>query len=95
MIDSTQILLIAVVVVLATVLTIIGIQVFFILREVQKSIQKLNKILSDAGLVSESVAKPIAVLSSSITGASGVAGLLGWLTRRKREKKEKENERSS
>ena len=90
MINSTQVVLIAVVIVLSSVLTIIGIQVFFILREIQKSIQKTNKIIDNAGLVSESVAKPIALVSSSITGVSGIAGLLGFLNRKKAEKKEVE-----
>lgn len=90
MIDSTQILLIVVIVALTLLLSIIGIQVFFILREVQKSIQKVNKMLDDAGTISESVVKPIVSLSNSITGASGIAGLLGWLVTRKKKKKEKE-----
>jgi len=92
MIDSTQIILIVVVVVLTVLLSIIGIQVFFILREVQRSIQKMNKMLDDAGTISESIAKPISSLLDSITGVSGIAGLVGWLASRKKKKKEKEGE---
>jgi hypothetical protein len=87
MIDSTQILIIIVVVVLTILLSAIGIQVFFILREVQRSIQKVNKILDDTGLVSESVAKPIASLSNHLTSFSGIAGLFGWLAKKRHEKK--------
>jgi len=83
MIDNTQILLIAVVTVLTVLLTVIGVQVFFILKEIRRSIEKFNKMLDDAGTISESVARPIASLSSSITGVSGIAGLLGWLKKRK------------
>jgi len=90
MIDSTQILLIVVIVVLSILLSVIGIQVFFILREVQRSIQKMNKMLDDAGTISESISKPIASLSNSITGVSGIAGLFGWLASRKKKRKEKE-----
>jgi len=92
MIDSTQVILIVVVIVLTVLLSIIGIQVFFILREVQRSIQKMNKMLDDAGTISESIAKPISSLSDSITGVSGIAGLVGWLASRKKKKKEKEGE---
>ncbi|HUV42740.1 MAG TPA: hypothetical protein VMY36_02420 [Patescibacteria group bacterium] len=94
MIDTTQILLIAVVTVLTALLTIIGVQVFFILKEIKRTIEKFNKMLDDMGLISESVARPIASLSSSITGVSGVAGLFGWLAKmRERPKKEtKESE---
>ena len=94
MIDVTQGLLVVVVVVLTVLLTAVGIQVFLILRELQQSIKKTNKILDDAGLISESVAKPISAISNSLTEVSGIAGLLGWLTarRKKTEKKgEKEN----
>lgn len=95
MIDSTQILLIAVVTVLTILLTIIGVQVFFILKEIKKTIEKFNKIIDDAGLISESVARPIASLSNSITGVSSLAGLFGWLTKlrdRPTKKESKENE---
>lgn len=92
MVDSTQVLLIIVVVILTILLSVVGVQVFFILREVQRSIQKVNKMLDDAGTISESISKPIASLSNSITGASGIAGLLGWLASRKKRKKEKEKQ---
>lgn len=92
MIDATQILLIVVVTTLTLLLTVIGVQVFFILREVRRSIEKMNKILDDAGLVSESVAKPIVSLSSSIGSLSGLTGLLGFLTSRRRRQEKAANE---
>ena len=92
MIDNTQLLLIGVVTVLTALLTIIGVQVFFILKEIKRTIEKMNKMLDDAGLISESVARPIASLSNSITGVSGIAGLLGWLGQRKKKSKKVEKE---
>jgi len=90
MFDSTQILLIGVVVALTLLLSVIGVQVFFILREVRKSIQKVNKMLDDAGIVSESIAKPIASLSDSITGLASIGGLLGWFQKKRNEKRKKD-----
>lgn len=90
MVDPTQVLLIIVITVLSVVLVFIGVQVFLILREFQQSIKKVNKMLDDAGMVSEAIAKPIASISENITGASGIMGLLGWLMRRKKEKAKKE-----
>lgn len=89
--ENTQILLIGVVTALMILLILIGIQVFFILREIQKSVQKTNKMLDDMGVISESIAKPVASLSNSITGVSSIAGLFGWLSQRgsKSEKAEK------
>lgn len=92
MIDNTQLLLIAVVAVLTILLAIIGVQVFFILREVRESIRKFNKIIDDAGTISESIARPVASLSNSITGVSGIAGLLGWLKKRREKSTEEEEE---
>ncbi len=92
MFNLTQTLLIVVVIVLSVILSIVGIQVFFILREVQRSIQKVNKMLDDAGTISESIAKPISSLSGTITGASGAAGVLGWLLNRKKKQEEEKNE---
>ncbi len=89
MIDTTQILLIAVITTLTILLTIIGVQVFFILREFKRTIEKMNKMLDDAGTISESIAKPISPLSNSITGVSGITGLLGWLVSKKRKKSDK------
>ena len=90
--DPTQILLIVVVTALTILLIVIGIQVFLILKEFKKTMEKLNKILADAGLISESVAKPIASFSDSIRGISGVTGLLGWLTSKRKKKNQEERE---
>ena len=92
MLDTNQILLISVVVVLTLLLSVVGVQVFFILREVQRSIQKMNKMLDDIGTVTESIAKPLASLSNSITGISGLAGLFGWLAKKRNKKGADKNE---
>ena len=92
MIDTTQVLLVVVITTLTTLLTIIGVQVFFILREFKRTIEKMNKMLDDAGVISESIAKPIASLSSGVTGLSGITGLLGWLVSRGKKGKKTEEE---
>ena len=89
MVEPAQLLLIIVVTTLTILLTVVGIQVFFILKEVRRSVEKMNKILDDAGTISESVAKPISSLSSSIGSLSGIVGLLGWLITRTKKEKEK------
>lgn len=93
--DTTQILLVIVITTLTILLVAVGIQVFFILREVRDSISKMNKILDDVGEVSGAITKPIASLSDSLTGFSGVAGILGWLSSRKRDRVGKEPKRQS
>ena len=63
--DTTQILLTAVVSVLTVLLSIIGVQIVFILIEVRKSLEKMNKMLDDAGTVTGGI-------SRSVTGMSGI-----------------------
>jgi len=74
--DAFQILLVIVVTSLTTLLVFVGIQVIHILRELRESTQKLNKILDDFGVVSESVAKPIAGVSGFLTGIQSGAKLM-------------------
>jgi len=92
MLSPTQILLIIVVSVLSAVLAVIGIQVFLILKEGKRSIEKMNKILDDAVTISSSVAKPIASLSSSLSNLSGITGVLGWLFNRKKKSEEEKKD---
>ncbi len=63
-----QILLFLVVSILTTLLTLAGIQVIYILREVRETMKKTNKMMDDFQLISSSIAKPIAGVSGFITG---------------------------
>jgi len=92
MIDLAQAVLVMVVTTITVLLVVIGIQVYNILKELQETIKKANKILDDAGTVSESIAKPISSLADVLTGASGVTGLFSWLMSRKKKKGREEDE---
>lgn len=85
MIDSAQLLLIAVVAALTTLLVIVGIQVVYILRELRETVNKVNKILDDAGIISESVAKPIAGVSGFLTGIKSGVNLIKLLEEKRGE----------
>jgi len=93
MLSPTQILLIIVVSVLTAVLAVIGIQVFLILKEGRRSVEKVNKMLDDAGTISSAVTKPITSLFNSIGGFSGLSGILGWLINRKKKKQNQEEKK--
>ncbi|MFZ5365719.1 MAG: hypothetical protein ACOZBZ_00315 [Patescibacteria group bacterium] len=71
--DTTQILLIITVLVLTTILSIVGVEVFLILKEFRQSVRKMNKILDDTGIISESIAKPISGISDLATGLRSLA----------------------
>lgn len=68
MTDPAQTALFLVIIVLTILLVVLGIQVFFILRELRKTIDKANKVLDDTGVITESVSKPISSLSSLTMG---------------------------
>lgn len=74
--EPTQILLAVVVTVLTGLLVFVGTQVFFILREMQKTLQKLNKILDDAGIVADTVVKPIIGVANFVEGIKGIKGII-------------------
>ncbi len=68
MIDTAQAVLLFVVVILTILLLVLGIQVFFILRELRETVSKANKVLDDTGSITESVSGPISSLSNLASG---------------------------
>lgn len=66
--DTAQVLLLTVVSVLTLLLVVLGLQVFFILREVKNTISKANKVLDDAGVISGSISRPVESLSTVMSG---------------------------
>jgi phosphoglycerate-specific signal transduction histidine kinase len=88
MIDPAQTALFLVVIVLTILLVVLGIQVFFILRELRKTIDKANKVLDDTGTITESVSKPISSLSSLAMGLKAGAKIARILNADKKHKKD-------
>lgn len=68
MIDPAQAALFLIIIALTLLLIVLGIQVFFILKELRKTVDKFNKVLDDTGTITESVAKPVSSLSSLAVG---------------------------
>lgn len=81
--ETTQILLITVITILTILLTVIGIQVVYILKEFKRTIERINKILDDAGLMSESFAKSLSGLTGVTAGLKTVLSLLGLFKKEK------------
>lgn len=66
--DPAQTALFLVIIILTTLVVILGVQVFFILRALRITLEKANKVLEDAGNITESVSKPISSLSTLAMG---------------------------
>ena len=78
--DATQLTIIIISFALAILLIILGIQVWYILKEMRVSLQKVNKMLDDAGKVSGTISAGVVGMSGFVnglkTGISAVTSLL-------------------
>lgn len=71
-----QFVLVVVIVVLAILLVVLGIQVYFILKEFRKTVQKTNKVLDDTEIITDSIAEPVSSLSSIGTSIKAVTSIV-------------------
>lgn len=88
MIDTTQLLLSFVILILTVMLSVIGVQVVYILRDLRETIKKFNKVLDDTGTISESVSKPVSMFSTMLVGLKGGSALMKILSKGRKEGKE-------
>ncbi len=69
--DLLQIALIFLILLLAIFLTITGLQVFFILKNLKSALDKLNKVLQTGENIAEDLEKPVAAASTVVTAGIG------------------------
>lgn len=82
MINLTQVILVVVITTLTILLTFIGIQVVYILKDLRETLQKVNKIVGQAEALTTAISKPITGISSLIEGIQSslkIAELLGYV----------------
>lgn len=68
MFDPAQILLFLVIIILTILLIVLGIQVFFILKDLRTTIAKANKVLDNTEEITQSVSGPVSSFSSILMG---------------------------
>ncbi len=83
--DPIQTVLLFVIVVLTFLLLILGMQIYYILKEVRQTITKANKVLDDTGVITESISEPVAMVSSLITGIKTGASVMRFFKDTKKE----------
>lgn len=85
---ATQILLVVMLLTLGSTLTIIGVQIFLILREVREGMQKVNAMLEDGRLVTSQLTENIRDLRQRLNSpwvvAAGIAELVRSLVSQRR-----------
>lgn len=77
--DTAQIIVFIVIIVLTVLLVLLGIQAFYVLRELRTTLSKANKILDSASQLTESISNPVSAFSSILSGlktGSLIAGIL-------------------
>lgn len=73
--DITQSVLLAIIVVLTIFLVVLGFQGFFALKDLRKTLRKVNRLVDDADDIVGQVRKPIDSASTILTGMTAGAGL--------------------
>lgn len=85
-----QFLLLIVITVLATILSVAGIEVIKILKDFRTSLQKLNQVLDEVHLISSSIAKPVVGISNFLSGLKSGVEIVNLLLSAKKRKEENE-----
>lgn len=85
--DITQTVLLSVIVVLTVFLAILGFQAFFVLKDLRRSLKKVNRLFDDADELVDSVKKPIDSAAHLISAMGAGAGLAHLLKKGKEDKK--------
>jgi len=86
--DNTQIILLAIIIVLAIALVVLGFQAFFVLKDLRFTLKRMNRLFDDANDLVAEVKKPIEKAGTLFTAITTGAGIINLL------KKGKEHERS-
>lgn len=86
MIDAVQAVLLFVIVLLTIILIVLGVQVFFILRDFRKTVHKANRILDTTEEITENISQPLSFLSSFLVSTRSLSTISKVLkTKKKRE----------
>ena len=86
--DYLQVALVFLILLLSIFLSLTGIQVFFILRDLKKALDKFNAILQTGENIADDIERPVAAASNLVTSAgvavvSGAAEALGKIIKPK------------
>ncbi|MBP7832987.1 MAG: hypothetical protein KA035_04440 [Candidatus Levybacteria bacterium] len=73
MIDPVQAVLLFVILLLAILFVVLGIQVFLILRELRTTVVKTNKILDDVDSLTTSISEPVSFVSGLLFSSKTLA----------------------
>ncbi len=73
--------MLVVIILLSMLLLVLGIQVFFILRELRKTLFRATKVLENTETITESVSEPMSLLSGLFLSAKSLSTISKILKR--------------
>lgn len=88
MIETWQILLVAVVTVITILLTIIGIQIVYILKEARYMLVKINTVVSDAAKITKTVSTSVGSVAGFGAGLKAALSIVSVLKKNGKRKSE-------
>lgn len=88
--DLTQAVLLSAIVALTIFLIFVGFQAFFTLKDLRKTLKKVDQLVDDANQIAEEVKRPLSSASHLFTALTTGGGIVHLLKRG--QKKETQNE---
>ena len=88
--DLTQAIILSAIVILTIFLVFVGFQAFFTLKDLRKTLKKVNQFVDDANLIAQEVKRPLESASNLFTALTTGAGIIHLLKRSN--KKEQQDE---
>lgn len=73
--DVTQTILLAIIIVLAIFLVALGFQVFFVLKDLRKTLTRMNMLFDDANDLVGQIKKPVESAGNFVTALTAGAGI--------------------
>src|SRR5688500_17425180 len=73
MVDIVQLVLLIVIVLLTRLLVILGIQVYYIFKELRTTLKHTNRVLDNADSITSNIEGPLSALSSLALGAKATS----------------------
>lgn len=81
--DPVQIVIISVITILTVILSLVGVQLLFILREIRKSVTTFNEMLDDTKSFTSKLTRSTESISGMLVGVKTAISLLGTLRKGK------------
>lgn len=86
--DTAQVILLSVVGILTLLLVVLGVQVFFILKEIKHTLSRANHVLDSASVISDTITRPIESLTSILSGVKIGSLITAFLEKKRKKTKE-------